>query len=58
MYICDKYAKSDKRIKVINKKNEGSALARKRGIKEAKGDYVIFVDADDWISINALEVIN
>ena len=56
--ICNKYAKSDKRIKVINKKNEGSVLARKRGIKEAKGDYVIFVDADDWISINALEVIN
>lgn len=56
--ICDRYAKNDKRIKLINKKNEGSVLARKRGIREAKGDYVIFVDADDWISINALEVIN
>lgn len=56
--ICDRYVKNDKRIKVINKKNEGSVLSRKRGIKEAKGDYVIFVDADDWISVNALEVIN
>lgn len=50
--------KNNKRIKVINKKNQGSVLSRKRGIKEAKGDYVIFVDVDDWISVNALKVIN
>lgn len=47
--ICDEYAASDKRIKVIHKENEGLINARKTGIRIATGDVVGYVDADDWI---------
>lgn len=47
--ICDKYALKDKRIKVIHKKNGGVSSARNYGILKAKGGYIGFVDADDWI---------
>lgn len=43
------YANSDKRIKIIDKKNEGVSSARNTGIEKACGEYLIFVDADDWI---------
>lgn len=47
--ICDEYAKKDDRIKVIHKKNEGVSSARNLGILKARGKYIGFVDADDWI---------
>lgn len=47
--ICDAYAKKDDRIKVIHKKNEGLVRARKTGLENATGDYVAYVDGDDWI---------
>ncbi len=47
--ICDKYAQIDKRIKVIHKKNEGLVRARKTALDVAEGDYIAFVDDDDWI---------
>ncbi len=47
--MCDEYAKKDKRIRVIHKENGGSLSARRKGIEEATGDYVAFVDSDDWI---------
>lgn len=47
--ICYKYQKKDKRIKVINKTNGGVSSARNRGIQEANGTYIGFVDSDDWI---------
>ena len=53
--ICDEFVSKDKRIKVIHKKNEGVAIARKIGIELAKGEYSIHVDADDWIEPIALE---
>jgi len=54
--ICDEYAKIDGRIKVIHKPhNEGSSLARKTGFENSKGDYIIYVDSDDWIEINMIE---
>lgn len=46
--ICDKYAEADSRIRVIHKKNGGSSSARNVGIREATGDYIGFLDADDW----------
>ncbi len=46
--ICDEYAKKDKRINVIHKKNEGVSAARNDGIKAAKGKFLMFVDSDDW----------
>lgn len=47
--ICDEYARVDARVKVIHQENSGVAAARNHGIVCAKGSYVCFVDADDWI---------
>lgn len=47
--ICDKYAQKDSRIKVIHKDNEGLSAARNSGIEIAKGEYIAFVDSDDYI---------
>lgn len=47
--ICESYAKKDKRIKIINQSNAGAVSARRRGIEMATGEYIIFVDADDWV---------
>lgn len=48
---------NDKRIKIYNKKNEGVAKARNFGIMKASGDYLFFVDSDDFIKENTLEVL-
>jgi glycosyltransferase involved in cell wall biosynthesis len=49
--ILQEYAKKDARIKVINQKNGGASVARNRGVKEATGEWISFVDSDDWISL-------
>ncbi|MDE6568558.1 MAG: glycosyltransferase [Lachnospiraceae bacterium] len=48
--ICDKYALSDRRIEVIHSRNRGLVLARKSGLEKAAGDYIGFVDGDDYIA--------
>lgn len=53
--ILDDYAKKDNRIKVIHKKNEGAAVARNLGLDEAIGDYIMFLDSDDFITFDACE---
>ena len=55
--ICDKYAKKDDRIKVFHQKNAGQQAARKKGVNEASGDYICFVDSDDFIDLKMLEKI-
>lgn len=52
--VCDEFA-VDKRVVVIHKQNGGLVSARKAGIKEAKGNYVCFVDSDDYIGTDYLE---
>lgn len=47
--ICDCLAQKDKRIRVFHQKNKGSSKCREIGIKSSKGDFITFVDADDWI---------
>ena len=53
--ICDRYAQSDSRIKVIHKENGGVVSARKAGIKVASGAYAGYVDGDDWIDPHMYE---
>ena len=55
--ICDEYAKKDKRIKVFHKKNGGLSDARNFGIARASGEYIGFVDADDWIEPKMYELL-
>lgn len=50
--ICDYYSKKDSRIKVIHKINEGVSIARNTGLQNASGEYVAFVDGDDFLDIN------
>lgn len=54
--ICQKYASADSRIVVIDQDNSGAGATRNRGIKEAKGDYLVFCDADDFYEKTALEI--
>ncbi len=55
--IIEKYARADKRIKIINlKQNKGVSYARNTGINSATGDYIIFIDSDDWIDTDMLSV--
>lgn len=55
--ICDKYAGEDSRIKVIHKSNGGLSSARNSGLKCAQGEYVFFVDADDFIDKKTFSVL-
>jgi glycosyltransferase involved in cell wall biosynthesis len=53
--ICDSYAQIDSRVKVIHKLNGGLVSARKAGVHKATGEFIIFVDGDDWLALNAVE---
>ena len=53
--ICDEYGRKDSRIRVIHKKHEGLSAARNTGIAAAEGDYVMFVDSDDYIEPDSCE---
>jgi len=55
--ICDDYAALNKEVRVIHQKNGGLSSARNTGLQNAKGNYIWFVDSDDWIAENALEII-
>ena len=55
--ICDEYAQKDSRIKVIHQSNQCAAAARNNGIKASCGEYIGFVDSDDYISKNYFEML-
>ncbi len=50
--ILERYSQKDNRIIIIDKKNEGQSIARNIGIEKASGEYIGFVDSDDWIDLN------
>ena len=55
--ICDKLATEDCRIRVIHKENGGAATARNAGLDVMTGEYIAFVDADDYMELNYIETL-
>ena len=55
--ICESYVRKDSRVRLINQKNEGVSGARNKGINVAIGDYITFLDSDDWIHSRYLEIL-
>lgn len=53
--LCDQYAKKDSRIKVFHQENQGVSVARNKGISEATGEWITFVDPDDWVELDMCE---
>lgn len=53
--ICDEYGNKDNRVVVVHQNNGGLSYARNTGIRAAKGEYLVFVDSDDWIDGDSLE---
>lgn len=56
--ICDSYALQDNRIKVIHQENGGAAAARNAGLDLAKGEWIAFVDSDDWVNPDYLSLLH
>ncbi len=55
--ICEKYAARDPRIQYINKNNEGVSVARNKGLDVAKGDFITFIDADDYVDVDFINTV-
>ena len=53
--ICDEYAKKDERIRVFHNENGGASVARNFALEKMNGDYVIFIDSDDYIKAEMIE---
>lgn len=56
--ICDEYAIKDSRVRVFHKENGGVSSARNLGLDNARGEWLTFIDADDWIEKNHLECLS
>lgn len=55
--ICADFCKIDGRFRQIDQKNSGLSASRNRGVQEAEGQFVFFLDSDDWLTMNALEIL-
>lgn len=53
--VCNAYSQLDSRVRVIHQKNSGVTAARKQGVEIAEGEYISFVDSDDWIEPNMFQ---
>jgi len=56
--MCDSFAKKDSRIRVFHKDNGGVSSARNLGLDNARGEWICFVDSDDWLEQGYFEVLN
>ena len=55
--ICDKYMKNDARFIVVHQNNQGVSAARNVGLEKCRGEYVMFVDSDDWLEEECCEIL-
>lgn len=55
--ICERFCQQDNRFKLVTQENQGASVARNRGVKESNGDYIMFVDSDDVVKDNIVEVL-
>ncbi len=55
--ILNEFAKRESRLKIITQKNSGAGVARNKGLENSKGEYILFLDCDDWIEDNACELL-
>ena len=56
--ICDSFAATDNRVKVIHQQNQGHITARMNGVKASTGEYILFLDSDDWFLPDAMQTAN
>ena len=54
--ICDQYADTDNRINVVHQENKGLSASRNKGIELANGEYLSFIDSDDWVDQRFIDV--
>jgi glycosyltransferase involved in cell wall biosynthesis len=55
LILCETFATKDSRVRVVNQKNMGLVSARQAGLRLSKGDYVLYVDGDDWLELHCVE---
>src|SRR5690554_2682260 len=55
--ICENYRKKDERIQLISQENQGVSVARNKGIQKASGEWIYFLDADDYLELDAFEIL-
>ena len=53
--VCQQFTTKDSRIRYVWQKNQGAGAARRAGVIEARGEYIFFVDSDDYLSVDALQ---